>query len=261
LRRPPAPDASESTALALRVRGDVELHFDGPSPAMCDDLQMIVKMMGRVPYRETVEEMRRFTLARDLTTPDELWLCEHDGVFTQGIAGKAEHVLDAGDIPVVATDRGGQVTYHGPGQVVAYPLVDLRRLGIFVKEYVFRIESAVLKVLESYGVTGHRVAGAPGIYVNLADPFGHSALVGAAADLQPPQGLGKIAALGVKVSNRGAYHGVALNVAMDLAPFRRINPCGYTGLEIVDLARLDVSTDWNEAAARLGARLKSQLSP
>ena len=117
---------------------------------------MIVKTLGRVPYAATVDAMRAFTESRGAATPDELWLCEHDPVFTQGIAGRAEHVLDAQDIPVVATNRGGQVTYHGPGQVVAYPLVDLQRLGIYVKEYVFRLESAVLKVLDSYGVTGPR---------------------------------------------------------------------------------------------------------
>ena len=119
--------------------------------------------------------MRAFTAARDALTPDELWLCEHPPVFTQGIAGRAEHLLDPGGIPVAASDRGGQVTYHGPGQVVAYPLVDLRRLGIYVKEYVFRLEQALLKTLESHGVTGHRVRGEPGIYVRPDDPFGHAA--------------------------------------------------------------------------------------
>ena len=118
--------------------------------------------------------MRAFTAARTPATPDEIWLCEHPPVFTQGIAGQAAHVLDAGTIPVVRTDRGGQVTYHGPGQVVAYPLVDLRRLGIYVKEYVFRLEQALLKTLEAYGVTGHRVRGEPGVYVRPDDPFGHA---------------------------------------------------------------------------------------
>ena len=125
--------------------------------------------------------MRAFTEQRDAGTPDELWLCEHDPVYTQGIAGRSEHVLSPEGIPVVRTNRGGQVTYHGPGQVVAYPLVDLRRLGIYVKEYVFRLEQAVLKTLADYGVTGHRVAGAPGIYVKLADPFGHAMLAAPAA--------------------------------------------------------------------------------
>ena len=135
-----------------------------------------VRLLGRVDYGPTADAMRRFTEERDAQTPDEIWLCEHPPVYTQGIGGKTEHVLDAGGIPVVATNRGGQVTYHGPGQVVAYPLIDLRRLGIYVKEYVFRLEQAVLKTLEAEGITGHRVRGAPGIYVRLADPSGHAAL-------------------------------------------------------------------------------------
>ena len=129
---------------------------------------MIVKTLGRVDYLPTLEAMRAFTAARNADTPDELWLCEHPPTFTQGIAGKPEHLLLPGDIPVVPTERGGQVTYHGPGQVTAYPLVDLRRLGIFVKEYVFRLETALIQTLDSYGVTGLRVAGAPGIYVRPA---------------------------------------------------------------------------------------------
>ena len=133
-----------------------------------------VRRLGRVDYAPTVDAMREFTERRDADTSDEIWICEHPPVYTQGVGGKAEHVLDPGGIPVVATNRGGQVTYHGPGQVVAYPLIDLKRLGIFVKEYVFRLEHAVLKTLERDGVTGHRVRGAPGIYVRLADPFGHA---------------------------------------------------------------------------------------
>src|SRR5687768_14555856 len=214
-------------------------------PAYCRP--MIVKTLGRVAYAPLVDAMRAFTEARGADTPDELWLCEHDPVYTQGIAGRPEHVREPGGIPVVATNRGGQVTYHGPGQVVAYPLVDMRRLGIYVKEYVFRLESAVLKTLEDYGVTGHRVAGAPGIYVKLDDPFGHAALTGPADPRDPFRGLGKIAALGIKVSRHCTYHGVALNVAMDLEPFRRIDPCGYAGLETVDLGRLGVFTDWHDA--------------
>ncbi|MBS0413756.1 MAG: lipoyl(octanoyl) transferase LipB [Proteobacteria bacterium] len=222
---------------------------------------MIVKTLGRADYAATEAAMRAFTEARTPDTPDELWLCEHPPVYTQGVAGRAAHVLNPAGIPVVQTNRGGQVTYHGPGQVVAYPLVDLRRLGIFVKEYVYRIEQAVLKTLEGYGVTGHRVAGAPGIYVKLDDPFGHAALAGPMPDGDPFRGLGKIAALGIKVSNHRTYHGVALNVAMDLQPFLGIDPCGYAGLQTIDLARLGVSTDWNEAAARFSERLASQLTP
>lgn len=205
--------------------------------------------------------MRAFTEARGGDTPDEIWLCEHPPVYTQGIAGKAVHVLDAGSIPVVATQRGGQVTYHGPGQVVAYPLVDLRRLGVYVREYVYRIEAAVLRTLEDYGITGHRVAGAPGIYVRLDDPGSHAVLAGPVDPREPFRGLGKVAALGIKVSRHCAYHGVALNVAMDLSPFLRINPCGYERLATVDLARLGVFTDWKDVADRLGRHLSSQLSP
>jgi lipoyl(octanoyl) transferase len=220
---------------------------------------MQVRTLGRVAYAPTYQAMQDFTAARIDGTPDELWLCEHPPVFTQGLAGKADHVLAPGDIPVIATNRGGQVTYHGPGQVVAYPLVDLRRRGYFVKEYVFRLEEAVLRTLAAYGVTGHRVTGAPGIYVRLADPFSHEVLArrsgGPVFD-----GLAKIAALGVKVSRHCTYHGVALNVAMDLEPFSRIHPCGYAGLQTVDLSTIGASSTWNDAAGRLGEQLAALLS-
>jgi lipoyl(octanoyl) transferase len=222
---------------------------------------MLTRMLGRCDWAATAAAMRAFTEARDDATPDVLWLAEHDPVFTQGVAGRPEHVLRAGDIAVLPSNRGGQVTYHGPGQVVAYPLVDLKRLSIHVKEYVYRVEAAVLKVLESYAVTGHRVAGAPGIYVRIDDPFAHGALQGPADPRDPFRGLGKIAALGVKVSRHRAYHGVALNVAMDLEPFARINPCGYAGLVTVDLARLGVTTSWLDAADRLATRLANQFDP
>jgi lipoyl(octanoyl) transferase len=222
---------------------------------------MLIKDLGRCDWAATADAMRTFTEARGERTPDELWLAEHDPVFTQGVAGRALHVHDAGAIPVMQSNRGGQVTYHGPGQVLAYPLVDLRRHGIYVKEYVFRLESAVLKVLQSYGVTGHRIAGAPGIYVRLEEPFAHATLSGPADPRQPFKGLGKIAALGIKVSRHCAYHGVALNVAMDLEPFSRIDPCGYAGLATLDLARLGIDTTWRDAADRLAARLASQFTP
>ena len=226
---------------------------------------MLIRTLGRQPYAPTVDAMRAFTEARTDTTPDELWLVEHDPVYTQGLAGKAEHLLNPGAIPVVPTNRGGQVTYHGPGQVVAYPLVDLKRLGIYVKEYVYRLEHAVLKVLEAHQITGHRVAGAPGIYVRLADPGSHAALMGPmrgpTPGADPFAGLGKVAALGIKVSRHCTYHGVALNVAMDLAPFNGINPCGYSGLQTVDLAKIGVSTDWSTVARQLGERLAMQFTP
>lgn len=223
-------------------------------------------VLGRVEYLPTYRAMQAFTEERDEATPDQLWLCEHPPVFTQGLAGKPEHLLQPKTIPVVATNRGGQVTYHGPGQVVAYPLVDLRRRGYFVKEYVFRVEEAVIRTLAHFGVTGHRVAGAPGIYVRLDDPFGHAVLPKAAgmagqAGNDKFGGLGKIAALGIKVSRHCTYHGVAFNVAMDLEPFSRINPCGYPGLETVDLSTIGVSTTWDEAAGVLGHQLGALLSP
>jgi lipoyl(octanoyl) transferase len=221
---------------------------------------MIVKTLGRVDYVATLQAMRDFTEARGPDTDDELWLCEHAPTYTQGLAGKAEHLLNPAGIPVVQTNRGGQVTYHGPGQVVAYALVDLKRLGIFVKDYVFRLEAAVIQTLASFDISGHRVATAPGIYVRLHDPHAHAALTGPEVPGDPFRGLGKIAALGIKVSRHCTYHGVALNVAMDLQPFAGINPCGYAGLETVDLARIGVSTDWPTVAQRFGERLAAQLS-
>ncbi|WP_374319114.1 lipoyl(octanoyl) transferase LipB [Aquabacterium sp.] len=226
---------------------------------------MIIRQLGRVPYADTAQAMQAFTEARTADTPDELWICEHPPVFTQGQAGKAEHLLfnpeGPDHIPVVQTNRGGQVTYHGPGQVVGYPLIDLKRQGIFVKEYVFRIEQAVLKTLEHFGVTGHRVSGAPGIYVRLDDPHAHAALQEPRDPRDPFRGLGKIAALGIKVSRSCTYHGVALNVAMDLSPYDRINPCGYAGLRTVDLATVGVAVSWDEAATCLAHHLAQYLSP
>ena len=221
---------------------------------------MHILTLGPQPYAATVQAMREFTEHRSADTPDEIWLVEHEPVYTQGLAGKPEHLLQAGNIPVVASNRGGQVTYHGPGQVVAYPLIDLKRLGIYVKEYVYRLEHAVLKVLAMHHVTGHRVAGAPGIYVRLADPGNHAALTGPAPGGDPFAGLGKVAALGIKVSRHCTYHGLALNVAMDLAPFAGINPCGYAGLQTVDLAKIGVGTNWATVAQQLGERLAAQLT-
>jgi lipoyl(octanoyl) transferase len=218
------------------------------------------RQLGLVDYASTFAAMQEFTATRDAGTPDALWICEHLSVFTQGLAGKSDHLLNPGDIAVVQSDRGGQVTYHGPGQVVAYPLVDLRRLGIFVKEYVYRLETAVLQVLDSCGVVGHRVRAAPGIYVRLDDPFDHAPLARSALGADPFPGLGKIAALGVKVTRHCAYHGLALNVAMDLEPFSRINPCGHVGLRTVDLRSLGVTHDVQDMAARLARRLQALLA-
>jgi lipoyl(octanoyl) transferase len=213
-----------------------------------------IVQLGRAGYAPTLATMRAFTHARDANTPDELWVVEHPPVFTLGQAGKREHILDAGDIPVEQSDRGGQVTYHGPGQVVVYALVDLKRLGIFVKEYVFRIERAVLQVLESHRILGEKVANAPGVYVRMSGTRGKQT----AASFD---GLAKIAALGVKVTRGCAYHGVALNVKMDLAPFIQINPCGYAGLQTVDLATLGVDTTCDAVATQLCDRLAAHLEP
>ena len=222
---------------------------------------MDTRQIGRVDYLATYQAMQDFTAARDEATPDALWICEHPAVYTQGLAGKSEHIFNPGEIPVVQSNRGGQVTFHGPGQVVVYPLIDLKRAGYFVKEYVYRIEESVLKTLAHFGVTGHRVGSAPGIYVRMDDPFSHAALSGPAHPADPFRGLGKIAALGIKVSRHCTYHGVALNVAMDMEPFSRINPCGYTNLQTTDLSTIGVSASWQEAADVLGQKLGQHLAP
>lgn len=211
---------------------------------------MIVRFVGHAEYVPTWDAMRTFTGQRDSGTEDELWLVEHPPVFTLGQAGRREHLLASTDIPVVASDRGGQITYHGPGQVVAYPLIDLRRLGIFVKELVFRLEQATIQTLEGFGIDARRVRGAPGVYVPYAASRAEEAFAG----------LAKIAALGIKVTGGRSYHGLALNVDMDLAPFSLINPCGYANLPAVDMATLDIRVGWHDAAARLAERLKTHLS-
>jgi len=207
---------------------------------------MQIKWLSPRPadYMDVWQAMQAFTQTRDGDTPDQIWLTEHPPVYTLGQAGKREHLLNTGAIPVVATDRGGQVTYHGPGQVVAYVLLDLRRAGYFVKEYVHRLEAAVIDTLAGLGVAdARRQPGAPGVYV----PWTHGQLA-------------KIAALGIKVRNGCTYHGVALNVGMDLAPFRGINPCGYAGLQTVDLAACGVQVSVTEAGERLAAHLAAHLN-
>lgn len=177
---------------------------------------VVVRDLGRQSYEPVWRAMQAFTDARGPGTPDELWLVEHDPVFTLGQAGKDEHVLLPGDIPVLHVDRGGQVTYHGPGQLVAYPLLDLKRLGIGVRDYVHRLEQAVIDTLGEWNIGGERRDGAPGVYV----------------------GGAKIAALGIRVRRGCTFHGLAFNIAMDLEPFHRINPCGYAGLQVVALRDL-----------------------
>ena len=179
------------------------------SPARAFDL-------GRQAYEPVWRAMQRFTDARDQDTPDELWLVEHEPVFTLGQAGKPEHVLAPGEIPVLHVDRGGQVTYHGPGQIVLYPLLDLRRIGIGVREYVCRIEQAIIDTLDEWNIGGQRREGAPGVYVAGA----------------------KVAALGIRVRRGCTFHGLAFNIGMDLEPFHRINPCGYQGLQVTSMRDL-----------------------
>ena len=220
----------------------------------------LLRHRGRMDYASAFAQMRAFTERRNAHTSDEIWLCEHPPVYTQGQAGQPEHLLAPGDIPVVQTNRGGQVTFHGPGQVVAYALIDLRRTGYFVKELVWRMEEAVREVLASYQITGHRVPGAPGIYVRLQDPGNQAALALPRPQHDPFAGLGKIAALGLKIHRQCSYHGVALNVAMDLEPFARIHPCGYQTLQATDLAACGVHTTWDEAASRLGRALVQRLA-
>jgi len=228
---------------------------------------LTLRHLGRVDYAPTYAAMQAFTEARTPDTANELWVCEHPPVFTQGLAGREDHLLAPGEIPVIRTNRGGQVTYHGPGQVVAYPLIDLQRGGYYVKEYVYRAEEAVIRTLAQFGVTGHRVAGAPGIYVRLDDPGGHTLLPqrptrrvpGEPAPTPDFTGLGKIAALGIKVSRHCTYHGLALNVAMDLQPFQRINPCGYQGLAITQLADMGVRDNMAVVGGKLVEKLKVNL--
>lgn len=189
-------------------------------------------------YRTVWEAMQRFTAERDEDSFDEIWLVEHPPVYTLGQAGKPEHVLNPGNIPLVQTDRGGQVTYHGPGQIMAYVLMDLKRANRFIKAMVNQLEQATIDTLAEYGLTNAcRKEGAPGVYV----PGAHD--------------LAKIAALGIKVRNGYTYHGMALNVAMDLSPFNGINPCGYAGLQTVCMADYGVTASWEEVAETLAGQI------
>ncbi|PJI48813.1 MAG: octanoyltransferase [Pseudomonas sp.] len=193
--------------------------------------------LGVRPYEPTWHAMQRFTAEREPVTPDEVWLLEHERVFTQGQAGKAEHVLFPGDIPVVQVDRGGQVTYHGPGQLVAYLMLDVRRSGIGVRELVSRIEQSLIGLLDSYGVKAVSKPDAPGVYVDGA----------------------KIASLGLRIRNGRSFHGLALNVDMDLEPFRRINPCGYAGMAMTQLSQLAGPIALADVRERLRGELVERL--
>lgn len=204
---------------------------------MGEDRPLILRRLGLVAYEPTWQAMQQFTAARGAETPDELWLCEHPPVFTLGLAGKPRHLRRDIGIPVIKTDRGGQITYHGPGQLVAYLLLDLRRRGLTVKGLVERLEQAVIDLLAEDGVFAQRRSGAPGVYVQGA----------------------KIAALGLKVKNGCCYHGLALNVAMDLTPFTAIDPCGDEGLVVTQIAAFRPQVRSDEIAARLVDQLRQKL--
>ncbi|WP_417507188.1 lipoyl(octanoyl) transferase LipB [Marinomonas gallaica] len=201
-----------------------------PNSILCRDL-------GVVPYESTWEEMKNFTQTRKKEDPDQIWLLEHPSVFTQGQAGKAEHLLDAGDIPVVQADRGGQVTYHGPGQLIAYIMIDLKRLGIGVRDLVTLIENSIVDVLKQHSIEAYPKADAPGVYVNEM----------------------KVSSLGLRVRRGCSFHGVALNVDMDLSPFLRINPCGYQGLQMIDMKRLQPDTKMAQVKVQLANVLAERL--
>jgi lipoyl(octanoyl) transferase len=200
-------------------------------------LPWVVHDLGRQPFMRVWPAMERFTDSRADDAIDELWLVEHDPVFTLGQAGKPEHVLAAGDIPVVQTNRGGQVTYHGPGQIVAYPLVDLRRMGIGVREFVYRIEQAIIDTIAAWQIQAVRKEGAPGVYVKGE----------------------KIGALGLRVRRGCTFHGLAFNIDMNLEPFLRINPCGYQGLQVTSLLNCGGSGDVNVVKSELVKQMAKQL--
>lgn len=200
-------------------------------------MPLIVRELGLQPYEQIWQDMQLFTDQRSETTADELWLLQHSPVYTLGKNGRPDHILDAQDIPVIKSDRGGQVTYHGPGQVIVYTLLDLNRRNIGVRELVTRIENSVIELLEDYGISASARKDAPGVYVDGR----------------------KIAALGLRVRKGRSFHGLALNVDMDLKPFSRINPCGYQGLEVTQLAELADVADFNAVEKRLLSHLQQQL--
>jgi lipoyl(octanoyl) transferase len=203
-----------------------------------DPLSFLLRRLGCVEYESTWRAMQRFTEQRTEATADEVWLLQHPPVFTLGLAGRREHLLRDTGVPVINTDRGGQVTYHGPGQLVAYLLLDLRRRNLKVRELVNLMEQALIDVLAEYGVTAVRRTGAPGVYV----------------------GAAKIAALGLRVKNGCCYHGLSLNVNMDLTPFSAINPCGYAGLAVTQLADHVQNCDIDAVSARLLQTLTENLA-
>jgi len=201
------------------------------------DAGIVVRQLGLCDYLGTLKAQQAFTRARQFDDPDEFWIVEHPSVYTLGQAGKIEHVLDPRDVPVIRSDRGGQVTYHGPGQVVIYPLLNVKRCGMTVRGLVSSLERAVVSCLKEFGLKGETRSGAPGVYIDGC----------------------KIAALGLRISRGYSYHGLSVNVAMDLAPFERINPCGYIDLRVTDLVREGVVVSPKQVSERLISALKQEI--
>lgn len=210
-----------------------------PSPTA--DRQPLIRWLGRVDYEPTWRAMQSFTEQRDAGTPDEIWFLEHPPVFTLGMNAAPEHLLAPGDIPVVQIDRGGQVTYHGPGQLVVYPLLDVKRARLGVRQLVMALENGIIDLLAAWNITAVAKRDAPGVYVDGR----------------------KVASIGLRIRRGSSYHGLAFNVAMDLEPFQRINPCGYRGLEVIDLRSLGVDASVQQVADAFSPRLLAalQLTP
>lgn len=228
------------------MKNDVNLAADGGvwSAHETEALGVRIKPLGRQPYEPIWHAMQAFTDARTDATPDELWLLEHEPVYTLGQAGKPEHILGATDIPLVKIDRGGQVTYHGPGQLIAYTLLDLRRRKLGVRELVRKLENSVIDLLADYDIAAYGKVDAPGVYVRM-----------------PETGIeAKIAALGLRIRNGCAFHGLSLNVDMDLTPFSGINPCGYAGLQVAQLCDFGVRETPAALAARMAAKILNQIN-
>ncbi|WP_086983294.1 lipoyl(octanoyl) transferase LipB [Vibrio aphrogenes] len=212
-------------------------HVEIVEPAIASPEHIIIRQLGRQDYEPVWQAMHRFTDERDAHTPDEIWLVEHNPVFTQGQAGKVEHLLNTGDIPVVQSDRGGQVTYHGPGQIVAYFMINLRRKHIGVRELVSHIENIVIETLKSFNIESAARPDAPGVYVDSR----------------------KICSLGLRIRKGCSFHGLALNVNMDLSPFLRINPCGYAGMEMVQVKDVNGPNDIHTVEHALIQQITQQL--
>ena len=202
------------------------------------NIPLIFRQLGRVEYAPTFEAMQDFTAKRDENTPDEIWFCEHPAVFTQGLSGKPEHLIAATTIPVAQVDRGGQITYHGPGQIVAYLMLDLRRRNLKVREFVHQIEQAIIATLAEFNINGERLAGAPGVYVRGA----------------------KIAALGLRIKRGCSYHGLSINVDMDLQPYSAINPCGFAGMAVTQVSALSANASASAVARVLTRQLQARFS-